>query len=187
MISPMTRCWSKSCCDNPDRVKNLSDPYYQSILLASLKEAKQNLKDFLFTEGRRNFRVLDPNVDIQSLKVEDVWVADPIHPLPAVFTKIAEAVAKIVAAMRENVDRKRSNNNRGDNAATTSEERRFRTGSTGTSTSMDRTAGVRGRSHERGHFYRGPRRGAGGPRGGHARDSGAGYGYGFRSRCGRYY
>jgi hypothetical protein len=129
MISPMPRYRSKPCCDNVDHFKNLKDTSYKSILSASLKEAKQNLKDFLFTDGRRNFRVPDPNIDIQSLKEEDVWGADPVHPLPAVFSKLAEAVAKTVATMQEHVDRKRSNEDRGDGPASTGDERRFRTAS----------------------------------------------------------
>jgi hypothetical protein len=36
---------------------------------------------------------LDPNVDIQSLRESEAWGSDPIHPLPAVYKKMAEAVA----------------------------------------------------------------------------------------------
>jgi hypothetical protein len=51
----------------------------------ALLESKQNLKDFLFYSGKRNFKVLDPNMIINSMTEEEVWGHDPVHPLPQVL------------------------------------------------------------------------------------------------------
>jgi hypothetical protein len=186
MISPMPRYWSKPCCDSVDHVKNIKDSTYKTVLSASLKEAKQNLKDFLFSEGRRNFRVLDPNIDIQCLKEEDVWGSDPVHPLPAVFSRIAEGVAKTVAMMRESADRKRSNE---DEPATAGDSRRFRGASYNLDRPQERDPTNRGRGSNRGHPGRWQSRGAGGFRGHRGRGTGYGSGYprGSGSRRGGYY
>jgi hypothetical protein len=101
----MIRYWSARYCSDTNHVKNLEDANYKTDLLTALKEAKQHLKDLLLHEGRRNFRVLDPNVDIQNLRESEAWGSDTIHPLSVVYMKMAEAVARILASMAG--DRKR--------------------------------------------------------------------------------
>jgi hypothetical protein len=41
---------------------------------------KKNLKDYLFYDGYRSARVLDPCMDLRSLGQEDAWDTDPVHP-----------------------------------------------------------------------------------------------------------
>jgi hypothetical protein len=61
-------------------VKNLEDAKNKTDLLAALKEDRQHLKDLLFHEGRGNFRVLDPNVDIQAMARLRHGVMTPFIP-----------------------------------------------------------------------------------------------------------
>jgi hypothetical protein len=77
-------------------------------MLSALKEAKENIKDFQFHEGKRNFKVLDPNMDMRGVAEEEIWglYIDPVHPLPLVYTSLAEAVSRLVASMKDSGERK---------------------------------------------------------------------------------
>jgi hypothetical protein len=44
-------------------------------------------------------RVLDPAMNLKGMAEEDTWGEDPVHPMPTVYSKIAEAVVKISATM----------------------------------------------------------------------------------------
>jgi hypothetical protein len=74
--------------------------------MASLELLRKNFKDFLFYDGRRNVKVLDPCVDIRHLPDDEVWGEDPIHPKESAFEKIAASVAKI--GLREGEKRART-------------------------------------------------------------------------------
>jgi hypothetical protein len=127
MVAPMPRYLIKSCCDNKRHLTNHRDSNYKSTMLSALAEAKQNLKDFLFHIGKRNFRVMDPNIIISSMPGEEVWGPDPVHPLPLVYAKMADTVVKMAATMRDSQNNKRRTYS-GD-GADSGENRRRDTGS----------------------------------------------------------
>jgi hypothetical protein len=58
------------------------------------------LKDFLFYDGYRNIRVLDPCMDLRHLDQDEAWGDHPIHPNLVVYSKIAAATAMINDRMR---------------------------------------------------------------------------------------
>jgi hypothetical protein len=92
VISPMPRYWKQACCSDRSHVTNLRDPDYQASMLSALECMRRNLKDFLFHIGRRNTRIIDPVMDIKRMRDEEAWGNDPVHPLPQVYAKIAEAI-----------------------------------------------------------------------------------------------
>jgi hypothetical protein len=95
VISPMPRYWNRACCNEPGHVTNLRDQDYKASMLSALECMRRNLKDFLFHIGRRNTRIVDPVVDIRRMREEEAWGNDPVHPLPQVYAKIAEAINKL--------------------------------------------------------------------------------------------
>jgi hypothetical protein len=107
LVTPMPRYWKVACCENKDHVTNLRDQAYQQHMLEDLYEAKRNFKDFLFHDGKRHFKVVDPSVDLKNMAEAEIWGSDPVHPLPGVYDKLAEAVVKIAGGMEEKADHKR--------------------------------------------------------------------------------
>jgi hypothetical protein len=107
VVAPMLRYWIKPCCEDRGHVTNIQDQHYQENMSRSLKEASQNLKDFLFHDGKRHFKVVYPSVDLRSLSTDEVWGSDPIHPLAGVYGKIAEAVVKIAGTLSDSGEHKR--------------------------------------------------------------------------------
>jgi hypothetical protein len=75
-----------------------------------LDNMKRTLKDFVFKEGNRSVRIIDPNVDLRGLEEGDIWGPDPVHPKTEVYAKIAEGVVRMNAALehKETAKRKRS-------------------------------------------------------------------------------
>jgi hypothetical protein len=61
---------------------------------------KRQVKYFLFYDGYRDVRVLDPRLDLRSVDPLEAWEDDPIHPAPVVYSKIAAGAAKINDRMR---------------------------------------------------------------------------------------
>jgi hypothetical protein len=50
-------------------------------MLSSLEIMRKNFKDFLYYNGMRTIKVLDPSMDIRGMEDEEIWEADePIHP-----------------------------------------------------------------------------------------------------------
>jgi hypothetical protein len=64
-------------------------------MIAGLEEVRKNVKDFLYFEGRRNVKVIDPTVDIRGLKDGQTWEDDPIHLTSAAYFKLADGVTKM--------------------------------------------------------------------------------------------
>jgi hypothetical protein len=63
-------------------------PGFRTAAAAVPRHSEKNLKDYLFNNGYRNIRVLDPCMDLHSLgRLE--------HPTPLAYSKRAAATAKI--------------------------------------------------------------------------------------------
>jgi hypothetical protein len=82
---------------------------YKTRMLQGLEDIRRNLKDFLFHKGRRNVKVVDPNLDIRGLSNAEIWSSDPVHPKEEVYKKIAEGLINVVATATESSKRTRSN------------------------------------------------------------------------------
>jgi hypothetical protein len=55
------------CCDKATHVLQRGEPGFKEKLASRLEDLKINLKDFLFYERRKNFQVIEPNVDLLGL------------------------------------------------------------------------------------------------------------------------
>jgi hypothetical protein len=72
---------------------------------------------------------LDPLVDIRGIEAGSVWGTDPVHPQPAVYGKIAAAVAKLGDKIKlEEAEAKRSRDSMGDQSQSGPNARRGRGG-----------------------------------------------------------
>jgi hypothetical protein len=87
-----------------------------------LELLRKNFKDFLYYDGRRNVKILDPCMDIRSMTDNKVWGMDPIHPTEAVSMKIAASVIKISSNLTVNIAKR----NRTDSMEAGPETRRGR-------------------------------------------------------------
>jgi hypothetical protein len=76
-------------------------------VIEALQEVRRKLKDFLWHDGRRNFKVVDPAIDLKGMPDDDMWGMDPVYPKPVVYAKLAEAVVKISATMEANNGKRR--------------------------------------------------------------------------------
>jgi hypothetical protein len=87
LVTPLPRYMTAGCCLRPEHCSNRRYKDFRQHLMASLELLRKNFKDFLFYDGRRNVKVLDPCVDIRHLPDEEVWGEDPIHPKESAFEK----------------------------------------------------------------------------------------------------
>jgi hypothetical protein len=111
MVTPMQRYIVGSCCNNSSHGTNRAAPEFKNKMLEDLDNMKQTVKDFVFREGNRSVKLLDPNVDMRGLEAADIWGTDPVHPRAEIYTRIAKGVVKMSTALetKESAKRKRSN------------------------------------------------------------------------------
>ena len=70
IISPMARYVTAGCCDNPGHMSNRGKPDFYHQMKLDLVGCAQNIKNFLFTGGLRNGRVMDPGRTTRDLAAE---------------------------------------------------------------------------------------------------------------------
>jgi hypothetical protein len=92
LVAPLPRYINKGCCDAADHITNRSDTDFGKRLLTDLREAANNLKDFLFTAGMRQVKILDPQVSWRDSDDSEVWGEDPVHPTAAGYEMLAAGV-----------------------------------------------------------------------------------------------
>jgi hypothetical protein len=63
-------------------------------LLDDLKEATNNMRDFVFTSTFKKMKILDPQVSWRGASTEEIWGADPVHPSVAGYSKLAAGVVQ---------------------------------------------------------------------------------------------
>jgi hypothetical protein len=85
-------------------------------MMGALAEAKHHIKDLLFHAGKRNFKVLDPNICNNNITEGEVWGHDPVHPLPPVYKKIAMEVVKLASNLNDSNERKRRRDSGGEHS-----------------------------------------------------------------------
>ena len=55
----------------------------------------KNIKDFLFTGGFRNGRIMDPARALLGLTAAEIWDSDPIHPKADIYNILAKSVIQV--------------------------------------------------------------------------------------------
>jgi hypothetical protein len=50
-----------------------------------LEGLKNTVKHYLFTTGRRSYRIIDTLAIIRGMPNEDIWFCDPVHPINAIY------------------------------------------------------------------------------------------------------
>jgi hypothetical protein len=92
---------------NPDHCSNRRYQDFKQHMLNTLEMFRKNFKDFLYYEGMKSIKVMDPCMDIRGLEDSDVWDLDPVHPLPLVYAKMAGGVIKMTNNRAENEHKRR--------------------------------------------------------------------------------
>jgi len=91
LIPPLPRYWTRGCCQDKSHVANLKEDSYQSELESSVYNSKSNLRDFAFTAGMKNCKVIAAWAAIK--KLPDIWANDPVHLSPSGYSTIGKVVA----------------------------------------------------------------------------------------------
>jgi hypothetical protein len=110
LVAPLPRYVSGGCCDAAEHMPNRRDPDFAHRLLQDLKEAAENLRDFLFKRGLKQVKVLDPQVSWRGADAGEIWGDDPVHPTAVGYEKLAEGVDTICTGL-ESGGKKRARSN----------------------------------------------------------------------------
>jgi hypothetical protein len=110
LVTPLLRYITGSCCDNAGHGTNRAAPDFKKKMSEDLDNMKRTLKDFVFREGNRSVKIIDPNVDLRGLEEGDIWGTDPVHPKTEVYAKIAEGMVRLNAALEHKESAKRKRN-----------------------------------------------------------------------------
>jgi hypothetical protein len=97
LVFPLPRYVTARCCLNPNHCSNQRYQDLREHQLCSLGLLrKKNFKDFLFFDGRKNVKVLEPCINIQAMSNIEVWgVMTPSTPSETAIERIAASVVKI--------------------------------------------------------------------------------------------
>jgi hypothetical protein len=74
-------------------------PYYLEDMRIQLDGLRRHLREFLYTSGRKNIKIYDPNHDLKDFTTEQIWGDDPIHPRREVTGKMADSLISMVDNM----------------------------------------------------------------------------------------
>jgi hypothetical protein len=131
IISPITRYISGSCCNAEDHVANSGDPEFLSTILSGLTKLK-----FLLRKELAPATVLD-GIELicgsgcgrermeQTLRTG--W-ADPVHPKPHIYSKMALNLIEKVAASGDKAQSQKRRRSESSESASSSQERQVRGG-----------------------------------------------------------
>jgi hypothetical protein len=92
VVGPLPRYVTASCCGDEKHMPNRSDSGFLSGMMSELVMLNRCIKDFLFSEGYRNARVMDPWNGLRHLDIKDVWGEDPRFIKPGLFKHLADGV-----------------------------------------------------------------------------------------------
>ena len=102
IVSPIPRYLLLGCCEDPAHVGNLSNKDYRAGLEAAVFECRKNIKDFCFTQGIRNVRVVGPWPALKALG-DEIWM-DQVHLTPQGYSVVANLVMEAVADLGTRLD-----------------------------------------------------------------------------------
>jgi hypothetical protein len=86
---------------------NRSQLGFEQQLLKDLTDTAENFKNFMFTSGYKNMKVLDPCISIRNMQEEELWETDPVHPKMAAYHRIADSAVWLTNNMETSLMNKR--------------------------------------------------------------------------------
>ena len=95
IVGPLARYVTGGCCRDSDHVGNRKRPDFYVKMREQLVSCSNNIKDYLFTSGQRNGRVMDPAKSIRGLAAAEIWGEDPIHPREEIYDLLAEGIRQV--------------------------------------------------------------------------------------------
>ena len=95
IVTPIPRYLLQRCCSDPEYVPNLASEDYRKLLEDAVFDCRKNFKDFAFSKGLRNVKVLGPWNAIRRLR-DSAWATDPIHPEPVAYNCITGSILEMV-------------------------------------------------------------------------------------------
>ena len=95
IVTPIPRYLLQRCCSDPEYVPNLASEDYRKLLEDAVFDCRKNFKDFAFSKGLRNVKVLGPWNAIRRLR-DSAWATDPIHPEPVAYDCITGSILEMV-------------------------------------------------------------------------------------------
>ena len=95
VVGPMPRYVSAGCCPDTDHVTNRNSLGFYQKMKDDLAACGGAIKDFLFTAGLRNGRLMDPARQLRSRAAAEIWGADPIHPKKEIYGLLADGVIEV--------------------------------------------------------------------------------------------
>ena len=97
MLVPLPRYTKNSCCSDSDHGANTREAGFKSQLLSDLDQLKKSIKDMCFTANIRNIRTVNLGNLVESDPAH--WGADPVHPNPDCYGKIANRILEEVSLL----------------------------------------------------------------------------------------
>jgi hypothetical protein len=97
LVMPMPRYVIEGCCGDSGHIANRVDRHFREDMCLQLEGLKNTVKHFLFTTGRRSYRIIDTLAIIRGLPNEDIWFCDPVHPINSIYSRIAGSVQAVAA------------------------------------------------------------------------------------------
>jgi uncharacterized membrane protein YgcG len=91
-IGPLPRYVTGSCCQEAGHVANRQQRGFLDTVLESLEEVHRCTRDYLFTEGMRHARVMNPWVGLRSTSPSNIWGEDPVYIKKELMPRLAEGV-----------------------------------------------------------------------------------------------
>jgi lysophospholipase L1-like esterase len=101
LLTPLPRYIIGGCCGDKDHMDNRQHEGFEQQLMTDLRELASNFKDFLFTSGYKNGKIVDPQVSLRGMKKEEIWDSDTVHPRDVAYDKIAEGVVKVASNLED--------------------------------------------------------------------------------------
>ena len=95
VVSSMGRFVSAGCCWDPDHVTNRGNVDFFRKLKEELSACSGNIKNYLFTNGLRHRRVMDPARCTRDLTAAEIWGTDLVHPREEIYNLIADGLLTV--------------------------------------------------------------------------------------------
>jgi hypothetical protein len=92
MVGPLPCYVTAGCCDDDTHMPNRKESNFYTVLMSELAMLHRCIKDFLFTEGYRNARVMDPWNGLRHLDIKEIWGEDPRYIKNCHFKHLADGV-----------------------------------------------------------------------------------------------
>jgi hypothetical protein len=105
-MAPLPRYLYARCCEDKDHVAGLESPDHRAKMREEVERSRQHLKDFAWTCGMRNTKVLNHGktmVESTALEEDDdrhLWSNDPVHPASSAYEMIAGMLIEQAGALK---------------------------------------------------------------------------------------